>query len=392
MNIGEFLCLKGIELSDILANVDAAVGLGTGDVLLAVGSLAEGLGNSKSDLDLLWITPRSERSLPAQDHLTLLIGKCLIDVRILRLTGIEEMLARFEKWSQLPWNVTHAVKFTLDERTLLHRLLHGHVLYRGKKERVMSRLPPLIDMARLKLQVARQMARTIQVDMVGSREVGDFSSLVFAAQELLGHAVDALLAGYQLTNPLSKWRSRMLLAVPSDWESSLGIRPTGRTASQQMWHLHRAPERPDETLALEHALRITTFARAVFRWAELHLVQESAAKQKPLVWPQRARQPQDYALPYLDFDVDFFLAERRVIVARLNEFDETLKMSPREFALTLLFDGTTTVREAKLIANGHRRGKARSSIIERLLTQITRAGFSVSPEGKLSPPKNGQNS
>jgi hypothetical protein len=137
-------------------------------------------------------------------------------------------------------------------------------------------------------------------------------------------------------------------------------------------------------------LRITTFARAVFRWAELHLVKGAAAKQKPLVWPRRARQPHDSTLPYLDFDVDFFFAERRVIMARLNEFDETLKMSPREFALTLLFDGTTTVREAKLIANGDRRGKLRPSIIERLLAQVNQAGFSFSPEGKPDALRDGQ--
>lgn len=384
MNIGEFLRLRDTELSTVMANVDATLGLGASDVLLAVGSIAEGLGNSKSDLDLLLVTPRGKSSLPAQGHAALVVGRCLIDVRILRMPELEELLTRLESWAQMPWNVMQAVKFTLEERTLLHRLLHGNVLHKGKRERIIRRLPPLGDLARLKLHVARQMSRTIQVDMVGYREARDFASLVFAAQELLGHAVDALLAGYQLTNPISKWRSRLSESVPSGWEHSLGVRPTGLTASQQMWRLHRAPERADEKHALEHAFSITTFARAVFMWAELHLVKGLTAKAKPTVWPRPEPGQQDSPLPHLDFDVDFFIADESVTVARLNEFDEMLKMSLREFALTLLFDGTTTAREAASIGNGNGRGKTRSSAIERLRSQLARTGFSVAPEGKQS--------
>jgi hypothetical protein len=395
MNIGEFLRLGGAELSSVIAGVDATVKLGARELLLAVGSLAEGLGNSKSDLDLLLMSGRGESALPAGGHVTLVVGRCVIDVRVLRLAELEELLARFEGWSRLPWDVTHGVKFTPDERTLLHRLLHSHALHKGKKERVTARLPPRVDLARLKLHVARQMARTIQVDMVGYREAGDFRSLVFSAQELLGHAVDALAAAYELTNPLAKWRSRMLESVPADWERSLAVRPTGLTANQQVWHLHRAPERPDEELALEHAFRITTFARAVFMWAELQLVKKSAVKQKSAAWLRVGRSwtesgSGESPLPYLDFDVDFSLGERTVTVARLNEFDAAIELSPREFAVALLFDGTTTARGAEAAVYGARRGKARPIDIDRLLSQLALAGFSVSPNGKRGVAGDGQ--
>ena len=110
----------------------------------------------------------------------------------------------------------------------------------------------------------------------------------------------------------------------------------------------------------------------------------SAARQKPVNWPRIERKPDDSPLPYLDFDVDFFLADGRVTIARLNEFAAPLNISPREFALTLLFDGTTTVREAELVAVGARRGKSQSSVIDRLLSQMAGAGFSVSLNGRKS--------
>jgi len=381
MNIDEFLSLRGTDISAVMTEMRETVGLGTGDVLLAVGSIVEGLGTSKSDLDLMLITPRDESSLSARDSLTLVVGRCLIDVRLLRLSELDELLKRFETWARLPWNVTHAVKFSIDERTLLHRLLHGRVLHKGKSERVTRRLPARRDVACLKLHIARQMSRTIQVDMVGYREVGDYRSLVFAAQEVLGHAVDALTAGYQLTNPLIKWRSRMLDFVPPDWERSLALRPNGLSAGQQVWRLHRAPERPDKAHALTHAFRVTTFARAVFMWAELQMVDGSAVKLKPASPPRIVRGPREPPLPCLDFDVDFFIAGRHVTAARLNEFDETLEMTPREFALALLFDGTTTAREAELLIYGSRRGKNSARTIERLVSRVTQAGLSFPPQG-----------
>lgn len=378
MRIDEFLRHRETQMPAVLTSVDRAVGLGADDVLLAVGSIVEGLGNSRSDLDLLFITPPSE-SQAEKSSVTLVVGKCIIDVTILGVNDLNKLFSRFETWSNLPWNVTHAAPFTPEERILLHRLHHGMVLHRGERETVTSQIPSLLNLARLKLHVARQLARTIQVDMAGYREVGDFSSLVFAAQELLGHAVDALLAGHQITNFLPKWRSRLLKSLPADWALSLGTRPTGLTAAQLVWSLHRAPARPDQKLAVQHALRIMTFARAVFLWAETRLIKGSVAKRKPGAWPRLKRQLQDVQLPYLDFDVDFLLTNGHVTVARLNEFSETLKMSARDFSLALLFDGTTTAREAERFIFGTKRGKG---AVDDLVSQVVRAGFGVTPNGK----------
>ncbi|ABD89412.1 hypothetical protein [Rhodopseudomonas palustris] len=377
MNMDEFLRLRGADVAAVVAKVAETVGLEAGDTLLAVGSIVEGLGNSKSDLDLFLITPRAEGAMPAHDSVVLVVGKCLIDLRALRSTEYGDLFSRFESWSRAPWNVTQAVKFTLDERTLLHRVLHGVPLYSGHGDRVAMPIPQSISLARLKFHVARQMARTIQVDLVGYRENRDYRSLGFAAQEVLGHAADALCAGYKMTNPLTKWRSRMLERVPFDWENALTMRPTGLTAGELVWNLHRAPAQPDEKLSLEHALRIVAFARAVFLWAELNLVNDSVAKPELNDWPQSTRQGPEPILPHLQFDVDFFLVDGRVTVARLNEFGEALDVLPREFALVLLCDGTTTVHEAEMVVYGHRTEGARH--IDHLLSEVARAGLAFHP-------------
>jgi hypothetical protein len=380
MNIDDFLRLGGTDISTVVESVGEVIGLNVDDLLLAVGSLVEDLGNSKSDLDLFLLTQSSESSPPLQEvDLGWVIGRCLVNLRVLRFDAIDELLTRLDGWSRMPWNVTQPAKFTYDERIFLHRLLHGRVLvHKSYNEHVKTYKPQLIDVARLKLHVARNIARTIQVDMVGYRDCGDYSSLVFAAQELLGHAVDALLAGHQLTNPNPKWRSRLSDRLPSDWESSLKVRQTGLTASQLIWHLHRAPEQPDKELSIKHACRITNFARAVFVWAELQLVDRSFEKLGPNIWPQIERHPNDYLLPCLELDLDFSFTEGGVAVARLNEFNEPLQMSLREFALLLMFDATTTAHEAETVVYGSLGDDSESRDINRLVSEVVQTGLCIS--------------
>ena len=374
MNLDEFCRAGGVEFPSLVEKVDSSVGLNDDDFLLAVGSLVEGLGNSKSDLDLLLITPRAECLLPPQDEIALMVGRCLVDIRILRTAQVEELLARLGEWARLPWDVTHAAKFTKEERVLLHRLLHAQLVFSKDTVNVVPR-PSRQAMARLTLHVARHISRTIQVDMVGHRGSKDYRSLVFAAQELLGHAVDALLAAYGLTNPLPKWRSRLLESIPSDWESSLTTRPSGTTAGQRFWQLHRAPEHPEEESSLEHALRITTFARAVFVWTERRLLRGPAAPDGQTSWPQLDRWLTDTVLPHLDFDVDFMLGNEDVMVGRLNDFGETLRLSPREFALALFWDGTTTAREAEAVVSGCYSGETGMSVADDLMSRIRAANL-----------------
>ena len=141
------------------------------------------------------------------------------------------------------------------------------------------------------------------------------------------------------------------------------------------WRLHRAPEQPDERLALEHAFRISTFARAAFLWAESCLVKTSFVGERLAAPPSAQLDPRAPPLPYLDFDVDFFLQDDRAMLGRLNEFGETIEVSARELAIALLFDGTTTAREAAALVGRSGDEDAATDAVGRTLSRLTRAGF-----------------
>ncbi|MBB4636973.1 hypothetical protein [Longimicrobium terrae] len=352
MDLDQFLVSRDVDLPTLVDRVNAKLGLLPADVLIAVGSLVEGLGTTKSDLDLLLVTARPGEQ--SGSEVAVVAGRCLVDVRVLPVWEITDLVGKVEDWYRSPWDVTHAVRFTIKDRLLLHRLLRGRRLTEGSGGGTGDIPWPRQEvLARLKLQVARQHARTVQVDMAGHRDMSDWCSLVYAAQDLLGASVDALTAGYGLTNPYSKWRSRMLERVPDSWEHDLGSRPDGRSAAEAVWRLHHTPERPDREAALEHAFRISAFSRMVFSWAERRLVLNSAAAEgADRSWPAERPQPGAERLPFLDFDVDFQLAGEQVLLGRLNEFAPPARLSRAEFGMALLFDGITTVREAGAVFQG----------------------------------------
>ena len=382
MNLDEYLSQRGVDRLAVVASVAENVGNASDDILLGVGSVAEGLGTSKSDLDLLLITSGDSSQPDLQDQASAwAVGRCIVDFQTVRSADIEQLLARLDAWSQLPWNVSQAADFNYDERILLHRLLHGRQLSpTGSDERVAALRPSSSVLSRLKLQVARHMARTVQVDMVGYLGNRDYASLVFAGQELLGHAVDALLAGHQLTNPAPKWRSRLLDSLPSHWESELPVRPTGLSAGQRFWQLHRAPEHPHEQSSLRHAVRCTGFARAVFLWAEMQSTPRPAGRRTSFDWLPAQPQPREAPLPNLKLDVDFSLSGGTVTIARLNEFAGRVELSPDELPLFLLFDGATTAGEAERIVYGSDGGDRERGSLERTIARMAEAGLCILPE------------
>ncbi len=377
--LDEHLERLGTDQASLLESVNDAVGLRSGDVVLAVGSLAEGLGNRKSDLDLLLVTGDDDSQRAQKEHCWA-IGRRVVDLRVLHAATIGQLTGRLNQWARLPWNLAEQAPFSYDERVLLHRLLDGLEVYPVRPYHVdYPWRPRRPDLARLKLKVARHMARTIQVDMVGYRDECDYATLVFAAQDLLGHCVDGLLAGHYLTNPNPKWRSRLLQRLPLDWEQSLRTRPTGLRADRVFWNLHRAPPDPERDSAISHALRCLAFARAAFAWAEERLLQYGGGDGSPGTRAREQSPGNGPPLPSLEFDVDFFFSDTGVAVARLNEFEPALRLSAREFALLLLFDGQTPAAEAQAVANDARDDGSAPLDVDEMVGRVTRSGLCLPP-------------
>ncbi|MBY3179497.1 hypothetical protein HFO27_33810 [Rhizobium leguminosarum] len=314
------------------------------DVILAVGSVAEGLGNSKSDLDLLMIRHRIDASDQAESkECSWIAGDCIVDMQILAVAEVSALVQRLEDWAETPWDVSSAAPFSPEEILLLHRLCNAVPLsVHPDVQRASGLLPELGKVARLKLHRARHMARTVQVDMVGYKRSGDWYSLIYASQDLLGYVADGLLASFKKTNPNPKWRSRLLHDLPADWKRGMIYMQLAADARQALWDVHYAPAIVDVVSAIAHASRSATLGRAIFAHAECKLVHELDEAWEGVLLstqqPGETRSP----FPALELDVDFVISPDGVQVARLNEFGSALQVPFHKFSLILQHDGVTT--------------------------------------------------
>jgi hypothetical protein len=372
MELADFLNYQKISLDDVVEQAKASLHLTAGDMLFVCGSLVEGLGNEKSDLDLILITARQDIPFTSLHDVALIVGQCVIDVRVVQRFEIDDLLKRFNLWSEHSRQLRLARQFNIADRKLLHRLRNGWALY-GADDlgQLQNQLRP-IDLARHKMDWECYLSSTILVDLAGLRSAGDYYSMPFAAQEALTHAVDALLAGYGYSNPSPQWRVRLLANLPSEWELDLPGRQTGLSARELFLSLHRVPQSITPSAVLDHALRITAFLRRLLPLIECRLLNPSLLRVLPA---QLGRAGNDRPLPHLDLDVTVRYNDGYFELLRLNERGQIFTLSLTEYSLLCLFDGETSRQDAvsyaeRLLGNG-----SGSDLVEEMIALVRYGEF-----------------
>lgn len=374
MQLDEFLSHRGVRLEDVSTEVRTRLGLAEDDVLFVCGSLVEGRGNEKSDVDVYLITARSGFTFTSLDAVLLAVGTCLIDVKVVPYDKLHALIARFEAWDQQARRPHDAIAFSQDERALLHRLHFCQPLHGDERLEVLRRQAPLRSVARLSLAVARYYGNALQVDLAGLRRERDLHTMIFTAQELLEHAADAVLAGHGNTNPNGKWRVRQLSELPLGCEKRLPGRPLERSLRDEYVALHRAPEVDDAQAVYRHASGSVDFVRRALLFSEREILRPEAPKLPTLGSLPRRAKP---ALPQLDFDIT--VKGDTLEIYRLQGSGEVFLLSPSTTALLCLFDGLTSVTSARMSA-GLLFGRAKGAeIIRDLHASVTNAGFVASP-------------
>jgi hypothetical protein len=353
MYLDDFLARHGLLVDQILEEARGPLNLRPGDILFLCGSLIEGLGNEQSDIDLYLITSRTDIVFNSLHDVILMLGPCLVEVRVKQRSLLEALIERAVRWTKQPRDPRSAFDFSEEERKLLHRLRHGRVLYGGGDFEALERRLALADLARHRLDWARHLAGNLQIDLAGLRGAGDARSMLFVAQEVLAHTIDGLLAGYGFTNPIWKWRVRQLNELPNDWELTLPGRSTGLTAPERYLSLHRAPGDVTPRTILEYALRIVAFSRCVFPWAERRLYGDSVLPVSPVsvtdAAPDGAKAASNEGIrrmPHLDLNVAVLYHEGHFELVRLNGRAAPIEVSAEAWTMLCFFDGETSRAEA----------------------------------------------
>lgn len=201
------------------------------EVLLFVGSLAEGLGSATSDIDLIMLVVGTGE-LP-MDEIALEVDGVIVDVQLQSLPEAARKLAACGDWAskdgaQGGERALATAPFSEGERTFLHRLLSGKFLL-GSPDRlalIAVREAALRSLLRLKFDAARHYARARQVDAHGCFVDGDVALAAAMAHDALHHAVDALTAALGESNVNPKWRLRLLRRLEREGRISPAVGET----------------------------------------------------------------------------------------------------------------------------------------------------------------------
>jgi hypothetical protein len=208
------LSISREELLELLA-VD-----GTGarvDCIFLGGSIAEGLGNPRSDVDV-YVIVDSVAPVKAGEakFKTLMLGDRIVAPTFFSGAAVADACRR----------VSAGESISAAEVDLLHRIRTGIPLAREEAfEALRSRVPEK-DFARLLVRSGETMLANIFTDVAGTLEAEDLPTCAFNSRALIDCAMDAYLAMRGDTLAREKWRYRKI-------ERTLGLQdPLARSYLQ----------------------------------------------------------------------------------------------------------------------------------------------------------------
>ena len=181
------------------------------------GSLVEGMGNARSDLDLFVLTTAGD-SRASDDVTSFQLADARVDIaytenlrvdtEIWSLEAVRTAAAEFRDIA--PDDRAAMICVSQDRLELAHRIRIGVPV---KNELIFTEVHQLFDYNKLSLILANISLSRYQgsaEDAAGSINDKDGGTALLTSRSALGAAVDAFLAANGDTNPKFKWRTRKL--------------------------------------------------------------------------------------------------------------------------------------------------------------------------------------
>lgn len=348
MNLSQYLEQQGIDEHNLRSEVVNFVQPKDGEFVFACGSLAEGLGNHTSDIDICYAYLDGEGLSNNGAGAEVRIGPIICDIYSVSLAEMRGLIDLVNTLSAPDINLSLAAKSISDfNRRLVHRLAHSFTLF-GESTHVTFR--ELLEEGSLlyhKFNVANYYANVLRLDMAGLRDESEWKSLAMVGQDLLGHTFDALLAGYGYSNPTPKWRTKLLRNIPNNWNHTLLGEPIGEAALDRFFRLHCIPEGFTSQTAYEFALEVASFSRLIFPMIESRLLNEDFERED-MKSIHHKRPEVRRTTPHLDLDIAIKYRDRGFEIFRINSNENRFHLSNDLFELIRFFNDKTWVENTDL--------------------------------------------
>ncbi len=215
-NAIEFLANWNLNLEDLTSCVRP---LAPTETLLLVGSIAEGLSDALSDIDLIVIGDKSlghdliVRSYECEESATRLPSGQEVNFEYWNTSDLEKFAERLNYSFDIlsnPTKMSKLFKFSDRECVFLHRLRTGVVLANidvAEQWRQRLRLEILPDYL-----VVQNLGHHYgyREDAIARAHVGDRRAALYVLRIAMDNLAAAMLASIEITNSYPKWRTRLL--------------------------------------------------------------------------------------------------------------------------------------------------------------------------------------
>ncbi|HSC79327.1 MAG TPA: hypothetical protein VLC08_03145 [Chitinolyticbacter sp.] len=352
MDIHAYLERHDTELEALSCMLLEETGACGDEVLYVTGSLVEGLGNLRSDIDVYLITARAfDARTDFASVLIIPFEACPVDVEIVAPERIEVLigrLARFAPDHDVDPRRT-ATAFSAAELKLLHNLCQGAPLFgaarlAGWQARIVQR-----TLSRILFDLSQVYLGMLHLDILGQLEDGDAASAAQMIEQYRGHLIGALLAVLGNTNPADKWRLRLLERLTAGRHAT--DLPPGYDLPGIVRQLRgfRAP-RSSVLVAFEAFMALQRLAHVIVPWGQRRFA-DPAAQHSAGIPARPAQAPPslpdgDGVLPALSTELSLHFCGPDAY--RLTALDEhcVIEVNQQAYAILLCFDGKTTLNQA----------------------------------------------
>jgi hypothetical protein len=350
-----------------------------GEVLFLSGSLVENLGNRLSDVDAYVISERALAGQFGRRTNAFEFNGLMVDLQPVRKSEVDELVERLDSLPRQAPLVSRRFNFT--EWQFLQRLSIGQALAGERTFAAVQQRVTNQSLARFKLEWATEWITRLQIDLAGLRAALDWQSMLFLAQQVLGYAIDCLLAAHGLTNPSPRWRVRLLHRLPSDWESVLPGRHHGLSAADRYLTLSQTPATLDANSVYAYALRALSFSRVVVPWAEWRLRSDTPCTSPMSYLGVQHEVHGGSRLPCLALDVQIRHDGGRFLLSRIDAPRLLLPISATLASILSLHDGETLSTAVDQVIATSGEPSIRRGDVEALLDhwQLVAPPFAVTP-------------
>ncbi|WP_420412400.1 hypothetical protein [Roseibium sp.] len=349
LNLSQFLLKRHLSIDAITEGLCAALGFEYGDILIAVGSLAEELGNERSDFDIMLVTSRTNFTFTYPNVIVATIADITVDIAVVQNSWATQTINKIKSFGDNYTDPRNAGEFSRQEIQFLHRVCNCMVLAGHDSASQLRAQIAFSHLIRQRFSNAFHELKCLVVDLVGFEEERDWQSCIMVAQLILDYSIECLLASFQLTNPSAKWRARLLGKIPQNWEDRLPGAFSKRSAITVYYDLLRSPTTIDTESAQIYCNKICSFMRKVLALGSWRTSNDK--NDTDLRW-YRGETGALETFPVLDSSIFFYYQEETFIGFNLRHKEPYLhKLSPKDVGLLCYYDGGThAVRSTPAVA------------------------------------------